>query len=125
MLFANPAAALASQADVLKPIARLTQLSPCLVLIHLPRDRGAAGIVVPVEKFAWARDFFRSESKLGSVQRNNYDVATASLRGEYESRHRADGDGFLRQLRARHSGAVDIQPAEPWRHEAMPKVADH
>jgi hypothetical protein len=26
-----------------------------------------------------ARDSFRSESKLGSVQRNNYDVASASL----------------------------------------------
>ena len=24
-----------------------------------------------------------------------------------------NGDGFLRQLRARHSGAVDIKPAEP------------
>ena len=46
MLFADPSAAVASQADVLNPIALGAGKSACgfscLVLIHLAGDRGAA-----------------------------------------------------------------------------------
>ena len=53
MGLADPAAALARQADMLELVAlgpgEGSRGFPCLVLIHLPSDRGAAAIVIPVK----------------------------------------------------------------------------
>jgi hypothetical protein len=67
MLFAYSAAALASQADVFELVAlgpgEGSRSFPCLALIHLPGDRGAAAIVIPV-KYWLGRPSANQTSKL-------------------------------------------------------------